>query len=104
MICAKPNPARNPITPPRIAVMKISVSTRPEIAPFCAPMAFIRPISDERSMTLAVTRLQMPSAAPIRLRIVMSTIRSCVFSRIAPSESATCRTGDATESVMTSWI
>ena len=55
-------------------------------------------------MTEAVTRLVIPRAAPTRLSMVMSTISSLVLSRIAPSESATCRTGDATESVITSWI
>ena len=55
-------------------------------------------------MTEAVTRFEMPSAAPIRLSAVIRIISSSVLFRISPSLSATCRTAPATESVMTSVI
>ena len=78
--------------------------TTPVMERSFAPMAFSRPISWARSMTEAVTRLEMPSAEPIRLRAVISIINSFVFSSTVPSLSATCRTAEATEPVMTSWI
>ena len=55
-------------------------------------------------MTDAVTRFEMPKADPTSARIVINSMSSDVLSKMAPSESATWRTGDATESVITSWI
>ena len=76
----------------------------PVMDPSLAPIAFKSPISFARSITLAVTRLLIPSAAPIRLRIVIRIMRSLVLSSIVPSLSATWRTAAAEDPGMASWI
>ena len=81
-----------------------STSTSRLICQLCAPCALSSPSSWLRSMTLAVIRLEMASAEPIELKIVISIISSVVLLRIAPSDSATCRTGLATPSRTTSCI
>jgi hypothetical protein len=85
-------------------VMVISVRTRALMGLSWAPTALRRPISAERSITLAVTKLEIPRAEPARLRAVMRSMRSWVFLRMAPSDSATCRMGLETASVITSSI
>ena len=84
--------------------MIVSVRNSEMICLSFAPTAFMRPISLERSMTPAVTRFAMARAEAMSARTVTRTMSSWVFSRIVPSDSATWRTGRATESVMTSSI
>ena len=102
--CAKPKPSRYPAAKPSSAVIRISVITTPVMERSLAPIAFSRPISLLRSITEAVTRLEMPSAEPTRLRAVIRIISSLVLSRMVPSLSATFRTAVATDPVITSWI
>ena len=102
IICVKPNPTKYPAAPPIIPITITSVKTETVTAVLLAPIAFFKPISALLSITLAVTKFEIPRAEAIKLKTVIKSINKLVLFKIAPSDSATCLIGFATASVITS--